>query len=325
MASGNDFRIALAKETTYGTRVAPTRFFAITGEDIAFARQRAFSAALGMGRWTRPSVLTTRTGAGSISGEVPTTGFGYLLDALHGNTVTPVQDGATTSYTQTHTLDTPPSKSYSLQKQIPPVTSSTLVPLDYTGVMFTGGATFNWATGAQGLLTYDLPVTVQDETTGQTLVTYVAPTAWAPYAFMQGTVTIGGAAEANVMGNGSLAIGYSMRDDAYTLGGTGTIAKPVETDKPTASMTFTADFNDLTNITRVTNNTIADVVLKFEGATIASTFKYTFQVTLQDCVFTSPSPTVNDAGPVQQGITLTAASTTGDPPIILYRSTDTTL
>jgi hypothetical protein len=78
-----------------------------------------------------------------------------------------------------------------------------------------------------------------------------------------------------VLGDGSVTIGASMRDDAYALGTSGTMAKPVETDKPTASGTFTADFNDLTNVNRVVEQHVADVVLKFEGATIASTYKYT--------------------------------------------------
>ncbi len=322
MASGNDFRIALGKETTYATRVPPTRFFAITGEDIAFQRNRAFSGALGMGRWTRPSVLTTRGGAGSISGEVPTTGFGYLLDALNSNVNAPVQVGATPAYLTTFVLDTPPSKTYSIQKQVPPVLTNVLVPLDYTGALFTG-ITINWSAG--GLLTYDIPCDVNDELTGQALATYVAPTAWAPYAFMGGSVTIAGVAEANVIGDGSVVLGASVRDDAYALGTQGTKAKPVENEKPSASMTFSADFNDLVNINRVVNNTIADVVLKFEGATISGANKFFIEVTLADCVFTSPSPTVSGPGVVQQAITITAASTTGDPPVIRLQSTDAVL
>jgi hypothetical protein len=302
--------------------VPPTRFIVLTGEEIAFSRNRAFSAALGMGRWARPSILTTRGGAGQLNGEVPTTGFGYLLDGLHGNTVAPVQQAATPAYLQTHTLDTPPTKTYTLQKQVPPVLTNTLVPLDYTGLMLTG-ITLSWS--AAGLLMWSVPTVVNDELTGQALVTYTAPTGWAPYGYQGGSVTIGGVAEANVMGDGSVEIGANVRDDAYALGTAGTMAKPVETEKPAASMTFTADFNDLVNINRVVNNTIADVVLKFEGATISGAYKSFIEVTLADCVFTSPSPTVNDAGPVQQAITLTAASTTGDPPQIRYQSTDTAL
>lgn len=323
MASGNDFRIALAKETVYGTRVAPSRFLVITGESVSFTRNRAFSGALGLGRWARPSKLTSRGGTGSITGEVSTTGFGFLLDALHGNTVAPVQQAATAAYLQTHTLDTAPVKSYSMQKQMPPVLSNTLVPIDYVGLMATG-ITFNWT--STGFLTFELAVDVQDELATQTLVTYVAPASYSPFSGVSGaTVTIGGATEANILGNGSLAIGMSMRDDAYALGTGGTKAKPVETDKPTATMTFTADFNDRTNLDRVVNNTIADVVLRFQDAVIAGANNYYIEITLQDCVFTSPSPTVDDAGPVQQGVTLTAASTTGDPPIIRYMSTDIAL
>jgi hypothetical protein len=59
---------------------------------------------------------------------------------------------------------------------------------------------------------------------------------------------------------------------------------------------FTADFNDLTNVNRVVNNTSADAVIKWEGPIIAAGNKYTFQVTLPDCVFESPSPTVRRAG-----------------------------
>jgi len=320
MASGNDFRIALSKETVYGTRVAPARFLgSITGEDISFERARAFSAALGMGRWTRPSVLTTMAGTGSLSGEVPTTGFGYLLDTLHGNVTTPVQQAATIAYLQTHTLDTPPSKSYSIQKQVPPVLTSTLLPIEYWGAMFSG-ITLSWTTA--GLFRFDMPTIVREENTAQTLVTYVAPTGWAPFGFQGGAVKIASVLEGNIVGDGSLTVGANMRDDAFALGTTGLMAKPVETDKPTASGTFTADFVDLANINRVANNTIADVELTFEGAIIASTYKFMLRITLPDCVFTSPSPTVDGPGPVQQEVTFTAASTTGDPVVILYQSTD---
>lgn len=322
MASGNDLRVLASKEVTYGTRVVPARALVLTGEEITFTRQRAFSAALGQGRWGRPSVLTTKAGAGALSGEVPTTGFGFLLDLLHGNTVTPAQQAATAAYLQTHTLDTPPSKSLSIQKQVPPVTSSTLVPIDYLGVMATG-ITVSWSAG--GLLTWSMPMIARDEDTAQALATYAAPAAWAPFGFQGGSVTIGGVLEGNIVGDGSITIGASMRDDAFMLGTAGLMAKPVETAKPSAEGSFTADFNDLTNINRVANNTVADVVMKFEGATIEAAHKFYLEVTLPDCVFTSPSPTVSGPGPVQQSVTFTAASSTGDPPVIKVMSTDITL
>jgi hypothetical protein len=322
MASGFEARVAMSKEVTYGTRVAPARFFPLTAEDLGFTFNRYFSPAIGTGMWGRPSVITTKVGAGSLSGDVTTTGFGFLIDGLHANTVTPVQDAATTSYLQTHNLSTSPSKSYSVQVQTPPVTSSTLVPHDMTGVMF-GGITLSWS--AAGVLSYEIPVVYQNLDTAQSNVSYVAPAAYDLYPFMQGSITIGGVLEANIIGDGSLTIAYPLRDDAFALGTTGTIAKPVITDKPSITGSFTADFNDNTNLTRVINNTIADVVLKFEGATIASTYKYKIEVTAPDCVFTSPRPTVGDPGPVQQPVEFQTASATADVPSIAYRSTDTVL
>jgi hypothetical protein len=322
MASGNDARFGLAKETTYGTRATPTRFLPLTSMGLGYTFNRYFSPALGQGRWARPSVITTSAGSGSLAGDVPSTGFGYLLQGLHGNTVTPVQQGATTAYLQTHTLDTAPSKSYTIQQQTPPVSSSTLVPLDFYGCVF-GGITLSWA--AAGVLSYEIPVMSREVNTAQTLATYTAPSAWDLFSFKGGSISIGGSPEANVVGNGSVTLGFSLRDDAFALGSSGLMAQPVETDKPTAEGTFTADFNDLSNFNRVTNNTSADVLLKFEGATIASTYKYTLQVLIQDCVFNSPAPTVTGPGPISQDVTFSSASTTGDPVIITYISTDVTV
>lgn len=322
MASGNDSRLGIAKESTYGTRVAPTRFFPFNSEDFGFDFNRYFSPALGVGRWVRPSVTTTKGGSGSFNGDIPTTGFGYILDGLHGNTVTPVQDGATISYTQTHTLDTPPSKSFSVQVQTPPVTTSTLLPQDLTGVMF-GGIALSWSAG--GVLKWSVPTVVQNLDTTQSLATYTPPSAWTVLSFAGGSLSIGGTPITDITGDGSLTIGFNLRDDAFALGTTGLMAKPVETDRPTATGTFTSDFNDMTHFNRVVNNTVADVVLKFEGATIASTFKYTMQVTVPQCVFTSPRPNVDGPGPVSQTVNFSSAPSTSGPPVILYRSTDTVL
>jgi hypothetical protein len=322
MASGSDGRLALAKEVTYGTRVAPSRFFPVTSEDLGFTYQRYFSPAIGTGMWSRPSIVTTAVGSGSLAGDVPTTGFGFFLDALHGNVVTPVQQAATTAYLQTHTLDTPPSKSYSVQVQVPPVLTNVLVPHDLLGVMLSG-VTFSWSPG--GVLAYEFPTIVRELDITQTNVAYVAPTAYNLLAFSGGTVLIGGAAEANVLGSGSFTVGYELRDDAFALGSSGRIAKPVLTDKPRGAGTFTADFNDNTNLLRTINNTQADIVLRFEGAVIATTYKFMLELTLPDCVFTTGRPTIDGPGPVQQTVAFETASSTGDAPVIKYQSTDVAL
>lgn len=322
MASGFQGRIGIAKETTFGTRVAPTRFPPFTAEDLGFTVNRATHSPLGQGMWGRVSVVTTKVGGGALSGDVMTTGMGYLLDGLHGETVTPVQEAATTAYLQTHTLTSPPDKTYSVQVQVPPPTSATLVPHDMLGVMMSG-ATFSWS--QQGLLSFEIPTVYRDLDTSQSSAAYVPPNAYTVFSFKDGTVLVGGVAEANVLGDGSFSLGYSLRDDGFALGTGGLIAKPTLTAKPTATGTFTADFDGNTNLNRTLNNTIADVTLRFEGATIATTYKYMFEITIPDCVFTTGRPTVNTEGPIQQTVTFENSSSAGDPVVIKYRSTDVAL
>jgi hypothetical protein len=322
MASGIDARLGVAKETTFGTRVAPTRFFPFNSEDFGYEYNRYSSPALGVGRWTRPSIVTTSVGSGALAGDVPTTGFGYLLDGLHGNAVSPVQQGATTAYLQTHTLDTPPSKSFTIQVGTPPVTSSVLVPHELQGVMF-GGITFSWEPAS--VLRFSIPTVIQKLDITQTLATYTPPAAWDVLSFRGGDLKIAGTTVPDIIGGGSMTVGASLRDDAFALGSSGLIAKPVETDKPTASGTFTADFNDNTHLSRTINDTMADVVLRFTGSIIASTFAYWLEVTIPDCKFTTSRPTVGGPGPVDQTVNFTNASSTNDPVVITYQTTGATL
>lgn len=322
MASGNDARIGFSKETVYGTRVVPARFFPFLSEGIDYAYSRVFVPALGMGMWSRPSRTSTQGGSGPLAIPVTTTGFGYLLDYLHGNTITPVQQGATAAYLQTHTLNTPPSKSASAQVQTPPRSTSTLLPQDFTGTMF-GSLELSW--GEDQAVNASFSVVVQKHDTTQTLATYVAPTAWSFFTFLDGSITIGGSNVTGVTGSGSLTIDIPLNSQT-TLGSGGLISKPVLNDKPTTTAQFTAQFEDFTHWNRVANNTIADLVVKFQHPTvIASTFFPYIEVTVPDCVFSSPRPQVNDAGPLSQAVTASSASSAGNPPVIKYQSTDVTI
>jgi hypothetical protein len=241
---------------------------------------------------------------------------------LHNNTVVPVQDGATASYTQTHTLDTAPAKSFTIQVQTPTVATSVLVPQDMLGVMFSG-LTLSWDAGS--VLKWSIPTVVNNLDLAQALATYTPPVAWTVLSFAGGSLSIGGVTQTDITGGGSVELGFNLRDNAFALGSGGAMAKPAETEKPTASGTFTADFVDVTHLNRVVANTVADVILKFEGAIIASTFKYTLQITIPSCVFTSPRPTVDGPGIVSQTVSFSNAAGTSLPPVVVYRSTDTVL
>lgn len=323
MASGNEARIGAKKETVWGTRVVPDRFFPFLSEAIDYQYANVQVPVLGTGPWQRVQRTTTQGGSGPIVMPVTTTGFGWWLDLLHDNAVTPVQQASTAAYLQTHTLSTMSQKSFSAQVQTPAVGSSTLLPQDFTGCMI-GSVEFSW--DADQELRVSFTVVPQKLDTSQTLATYAAPTSWSFFTFMDGSITIGGTPVPSVGGSGTLTLNIPRRDDFYALGSNGLIAKPEVNDKPTAEVSFTADFLDLTHWNRTANNTIADLVIKFQHPTaIASTYYPYIEFTVPDCMFQSPRPQVEGPGLLQQGITVTGASASGNPPVIKLQSADTLL
>lgn len=207
--------------------------------------------------------------------------------------------------------------------QKPPVNSATLVPDDLVGVTF-GGLTLTWADGEA--LHYEFPVAVANLLTNQSVASFTPPNTYNLFPFSGGTITIGGVAEGNIVGGGSLNIAMNLRTDAHYLGGGGIMAKPVENDKPTASLEFTADFVDNVNLQRMLDDTQADVILKFQHPTaIAATYFPYIEVTLPGCKFDTERAQVDGPGLVDQPVTATAASSTDQPPVIRIMSTETVL
>jgi hypothetical protein len=324
MGTGLDTQFGAAKETNYGERVVPTRFFEIEPTIGGnFERQHYQSQGLGGGRWRRKRVQTTRRGATDWSIEVPTSTFGFWLDLLHNATpaVTPVGGSGSGSgsgsgddelYLQTHPLATPPRKSATVQIGIPQI-GSTVSPFDYIGVTVRG-IRFSWEPGE--VLKASLMVLIKDEETNNSLaVPSLAETGM--FSFRGGEIRLDGAPVAHVHGGGNIGFEWPMRDDAYALGGDGTISKPLENERPAATGEFTADFDSMTHYNRVVNDELADLALEFEGdngerITILS----------PDQSFNQTAPQVEGAGPVTQTVSLEAASPTGAYPTIEYVSTD---
>ncbi len=121
-----------------------------------------------------------------------------------------------------------------------------------------------------------------------------------------------------------MSFAWPLRQEPF-FDGTGTIGKPVPTDRPTAAGEITADFNGLTHYNRVVNSTIADVVLTFTGAVIEGAHSQQLIATIPDCGFTQTAPFPTGPGPVSQAIAFEAASSTADVPSVTYKSTDAAL
>lgn len=323
--TGLDSQLGAKKETTYGTRVVPDKFFEFTSESLALNKNFLMSRQLGAGTTFQRSArrtATTRGGGGTISMEATNKGMGFWFDLLHADAITPVQQAATTAYKQTHNIGlTSPTKSATIQVGRPD-TGGTVRPFDYTGCMVTE---WGFAWDIADFLTFSVTVDAQDEKTDQTLATRTIPTGLKSFNFTQGSLTIGGVAVADV-GGGSLTGGQPLKVDRYFLGATGLKAKPIQNDFATASGTLNADFTDLTHYNRFTNGTIAAVVLTFEGDTIETTYKETIKITMAACGFDGETPNVAGPDVLTQSIPFVALyDGTNAPVVIEYTSTDTTV
>jgi hypothetical protein len=168
LASGLGSQFGLAKESTYGTVVTPDHFYEFDSESLT--RQPTYQDSVGLrsGRTFQPagrSVPTTRQAGGDVPMDVPTKGYGAILDHMHGLTVTPAQQGVTTAYKQTHLVGTSqPNKSATLQVNKPDASASDHA-FTYPGSVLTQVA---WSCDVGGLLKATHTFDSVDESTGVT-------------------------------------------------------------------------------------------------------------------------------------------------------------
>lgn len=284
-------QLGAKKETTYGTGVTVDNWFEFGNETIACDVGYIYSNQIRGGRTFQSSTRRAQTvtdAAGSISMEVPNKGFGFWLDLLHGNTVTPVQVGGTIAYLQTHDVGaTDPSKSATIQVGRPD-SSGTVQPFSYTGSMVTG---YSLACGVGEWLTASFDINAQNETTATALATASFPTALEGFTFKQGTVTIASVAVADVR-SFTLNGGNPRKVDRHFLGSSGLKAKPITNDYTTAEGSLNVEFTNLTHYNRYKNSDISSVVLYFEGSTIAASNKYFLRITMSAAGFTGATPQV---------------------------------
>lgn len=325
MSSGLFSQLGAKKESTYGTRVVPDHFIEFNDEnfqcDQRYFTSRQLGAASTFSRGSR-RVATTRDATGTINMEVPSKGFGFWLDLLHGNTVTPVQQAATTAYLQTHPIGlSAPDKSATIQVGRPD-TGGTVRPFDYLGCEVTA---FEFSWDVDDALKVSMEFDAQDEKTDQTLATRSIPSGLHSFVFTQGTMSIAGSPVADVT-SGSLGLTLPRQTDFYPLGTTGLKAKPIQNDSATGQGTADVRFTDLTHYARYKNATQPTLALSFIGPNIATTYYETLTLTCNMVGFTGETPTVSGPDVLMHAIPFDILyDGTNAPLIAAYTSTDTSL
>lgn len=319
-------QIGLSKETTFGTRVAPAKFYEFLSEGLTLEQRFHLSQQLGSGamapRGSRRK-KTTRSGGGPVALEVPNKGYGSILDLMHDNVVTPAQQGATTAYLQTHNIGlTAPTKSATIQVNRPDA-NNTDRPFDYLGCMLTE---VTWSIDTDGALVATHTWDARDESTAEALAVRSLPTALESFVFTEGTFSIAGGAVADVT-DVSITVPFARNADFYPLGTTGLKSKPVQNAITVATGSATARFTDLTHYNRYKNNTQPALELKFETASLAGTaIPFKFELDCAQVGFTGETPTVDGPDLITHGIPFEVLYDGSTAPIVVqYMSTDTAI
>jgi hypothetical protein len=294
IGSGLGSSVGFVPEGTYGTYAAPTRFV----EGIAALRKtQNFYQGGGMaaGRFVRPGArryVTQRGGGGTFTCPVVSKSMGHLINGLMGGTVTPVQQGATTAYLQTHALADPVGKSYTFQSGVPDA-GGTVRPYTWLGSQVIS-VELSCEIGGPLMATFE--VIAKDVTEAQTLAAPSYPVSnefhHALSAVKLGTV----GAEAAVDGVKSLTlkIERSRHEGGPYMGSGGLRSIGVINDYAKITGTFTTDFIDKTVFAdRFAANTSTSLVWEFIGPNIASTFFETFRVRVPMVFLNGETPAVS--------------------------------
>jgi hypothetical protein len=330
VGSGIGGQFGFAAETTYGTPVSPTKFLPATKAELKLVKGIAQGTGLVAGQLIDSSgqrVPTTRQGTGSIDLELQSNGFGLLLQALMGTTVTPVIQGATTAYLQTHTFADSFGKFLTLQAGVPdlggivrPYTAQgcKVTEADFSfDVVSTTPVMSTWMYDAQNIV----------ETTALAAASY--QTGVRPFVGTDVTIKVGTfGSEAAVDGvrKVDVKIPRPLRADMFYMGNLGLKKEPRTNARSNMSGTITADFLDKTIwADRFAADTGFSMVIEAKGSLIAGTYYQTFRITLPTCYLDGDTPVLSGPDIISGAFPFSVRFDGTNLPKIEYISTDVTL
>ncbi|MFE1926534.1 phage tail tube protein [Streptomyces asoensis] len=326
IGSGLGAQLGIAAESSYGTFVAPTKFVEFTKEGLALKKTTAQSAGIANGRLLPLSarrVLTRREASGTIEMEVTNKAMGLLLQALMGTSVTPVQQGVTAAYLQTHTLASVAGKSLTIQKGVP-LTSGTVTDKTFLGCKVTSG---EFSCGVGEMLTASFEVDAKDCDETQTLAS-ASYSNMSPFHFMQLTAktgTFGGETALDGIRKVSCKIERPQDVERFYAGQAGLKKEPIENDQVKITGTLESDYVGTTLDDLHTSDAATSLVLEWVGPLIAPTFYETFRITLPAVRLNEGPPVVDGFGVVKPSFTYEGLYDGTNQPKIEYISTDTAL
>lgn len=288
-----------SKETVYGTRVAPARFWRAKSHLASYAPTRPQGEGIqggALGPLGAHLVETVQAATGSVALDVTQKDMGILLEQIMGG-VSASLVNVSSSYTQTHTLGDKTGKSMSVQSQVP-YRGGAQAPQDLTGAVVTSAA---FSCAVNGILGLDLTLDAQKFDDSQSAATASYTTASAPFHGGQMALKLGTfGAEAAVLGvrEVSATIAHPMDTEDYTAGASGLKSAPVLNDVVAISGSITSDWLAKADFaTRLKALTLPSLVWEFKGAVaLETTYFPTFRLTVPGVAFSGDMQGVDGRG-----------------------------
>ena len=331
IGSGIGSQFGIAPEVTYGTYVAPTRFYETKQAKVSKVKNTSQWDGLAAGRLVDRAdgrVVTTRAGMANINDLVCTyKDMGLLLNMIFGGTVAPVQQAATAAYLQTHALADTAGKMASCQSGVP-LLGGGVIPQTALGSKVTGA---EFGCEVDGFLTVGVDFDARDVVETQTLVAASYAAGRLPFHFGQMSVltgsTIAGATAADGVRKITAKIDRGLNVGQFYANAGGLKDQPTTNDKVKVTGTISADYKTAAHwADRFRDDTGFALSLVWTGPIIASTYAFQLALNMPAVYLDGETPGVSGPEIVQTDFPFTALYDLANPAITcLYQSTDTTL
>ncbi|MCT2086777.1 phage tail tube protein [Microbacterium enclense] len=343
-----DFSLGIGAEATYGAPVTVTRFpesDAQLSYEITTVDGKGMRPTKAVKRLLRNSV-SKYEGKGSISLDVTTRGFGFLLAAVLGNVQnTMIASSTPPLYQQNHTLrNTDPVPSYTIQELLPTLGGNNTFPHTFTGCVF---ESLELSAKEGGILEAVLEVVTRAMQTDQAAAAPSYPTSDGLFTFVHGAVRIGSATAPTLPGATALgtwvgvADAVNVRDvtvrvkrnldgNGWNLGGAGLRSRRPVLGRAEISGSITAEYTD---------NVLRDAYLQQTPLALQLTFLHdaavssggsattaALQITIPSLRLKGEVPKSNGGETITQSIEWEAFDNdvAAQPIVISYRTLDTT-
>lgn len=335
MATPQDCSIGVVAESTYGTYVAPTRFYEFTDESFDWKPNRKQGEGLRVGGRVARSgrrVTTTVQGEGGLEVEAVTKGLGVLLKAALGTGTPTLVSGSTYqhNFTLGDTLD-----SLTVQKGI----------VDASGTVrahsFLGCSVSQWSFSAPNddVAKFSFDFDVRDLDTAQSYATPSYPSTPSLYHFAQaaatysGTVTVptatalatGGTAATDIR-DFELQVNNNLAVDRFNYGAAGKKSKPTVGLREISGK-FTSEYAANGYRDDFIADTERAIVVTLTSSEALSTGTATLQVVLPAVKLDSGIPVSNNGDfiVVEHSFTVLDNLVAAQPLYVVLRTADTTV